>query len=75
MPSDWTFYRLFGTLSHAAWSRDGIGLHPPVAGRAAAGARLGRWQSRGRPGEVVQIDSTPLDVLVLLDDGFPGGWR
>ena len=24
------------------------------------------------PGEVVQIDSTPLDVLVLLDDGVPG---
>ena len=24
------------------------------------------------PGEVMQIDSTPLDVLVLLDDGVPG---
>ena len=24
------------------------------------------------PGEVVQIDSTPLDVLVLLDNGVPG---
>ena len=24
------------------------------------------------PGELMQIDSTPLDVLVLLDDGVPG---
>ena len=24
------------------------------------------------PGELVQIDSTPLDVLALLDDGVPG---
>jgi putative transposase len=26
-----------------------------------------------RPGELVQIDSTPLNVLVLLDKGCPGG--
>ncbi|MET7952137.1 Mu transposase C-terminal domain-containing protein [Micromonospora sp. NPDC005324] len=25
----------------------------------------------GRPGEQVQIDSTPIDVMVLLDDGLP----
>ena len=24
------------------------------------------------PGELMEIDSTPLDVLVLLDDGVPG---
>ena len=24
------------------------------------------------PGELMEIDSTPLDVLVMLDDGVPG---
>jgi transposase InsO family protein len=69
LPSDRTLYRLFGTLSH---------------GRATAGSASTRRSLAGRPegmfgslpaaapGEVVQIDSTPLDVLVLLDDGVPG---
>jgi hypothetical protein len=26
------------------------------------------------PGELMEIDSTPPDVLVLLDDGVPGRW-
>jgi transposase InsO family protein len=28
--------------------------------------------SASRPGEQVQIDSTPIDVMVLLEDGVPG---
>jgi putative transposase len=69
VPSDRTLYRLFGTLSH---------------GRQVTGAASTRRSRGGRPegmfgslraaapGEVMQIDSTPLDVLVLLDDGVPG---
>ena len=69
VPSDRTFYRLFGTLSH--------GRHvtgPASTRRSLAGRPKGMFGSLAvaAPGEVVQIDSTPLDVLVLLDDGVPG---
>jgi hypothetical protein len=69
VPSDRTFYRLFGTLSH--------GRHvtgPASTRRSLAGRPEGAFGSLAvaAPGEVVQIDSTPLDVLVLLDDGVPG---
>lgn len=69
VPSDRTLYRLFSTLSH--------GRHvtgPASTRRALAGRPEGMFGSRAAaaPGEVVQIDSTPLDVLVLLDDGVPG---
>ena len=69
VPSDRTFYRLFGTLSH--------GRHvtgPASTRRSLAGRPDGAFGSLAvaAPGEVVQIDSTPLDVLVLLDDGVPG---
>ena len=69
VPSDRTLYRLFGTLSH--------GRHvtgPASTRRSLAGRPGGMFGSRtaAAPGEVVQIDSTPLDVLVLLDDGVPG---
>ena len=42
--------------------------------RSLAGRPEGMFGSlpAAAPGEVVQIDSTPLDVLVLLDDGVPG---
>ena len=42
--------------------------------RPAAGRPEGVFGSLqpAAPGEVVQVDSTPLDVLVLLDDGVPG---
>ena len=69
VPSDRTFYRLFGTLSH--------GRHvtgPASTRRSLAGRPEGMFGSlpAAAPGEVVQVDSTPLDVLVLLDDGVPG---
>ena len=69
VPSDRTFYRLFGTLSH--------GRHvtgPASTRRSLADRPNGTFGSLAvaAPGEVVQIDSTPLDVLVLLDDGIPG---
>ena len=69
VPTDRTLYRLFGTLAH--------GRHvtgPASTRRSLAGRPEGMFGSlpAAAPGEVVQIDSTPLDVLVLLDDGVPG---
>jgi len=69
MPSRATFYRLAG--------RAGAGRH--VTGSAQTRRSLANRPGSPfssvaalRPGEVMQIDSTPLDVLVLLDDGTPG---
>ncbi|NRQ40480.1 DDE-type integrase/transposase/recombinase [Nonomuraea sp. NN258] len=69
MPSRATFYRLFELLSQGQ----------RVAGTARARKSLASRPEGPfdmltvcRPGEVVEIDSTPLDVLVLLPDGVPG---
>ena len=69
VPSDRTFYRLFGTLSHGRHVTGSASTRRSLAGRPN-----GPFGSLAvaAPGEVVQIDSTPLDVLVLLDDGVPG---
>jgi hypothetical protein len=69
VPADRTLYRLFGTL---AYGRHVTG--PASTRRSLAGRPEGMFGSvpAAAPGEVVQIDSTPLDVLVLLDDGVPG---
>jgi transposase InsO family protein len=69
VPSDRTLYRLFSTLAHG---RHATG--PASTRRSLAGRPEGMFGSvpAAAPGEVVQIDSTPLDVLVLLDDGVPG---
>jgi putative transposase len=69
MPSRRTLYRLFGRLQ---------------AGRHTTGSAKTRRSLAGRPegpfgqvpvsapGDLMQIDSTPLDVLVRLDDGVTG---
>ena len=49
---------------------DRVGIDPPVAGRTPGGP-FGQLPAAA-PGDVVQIDSTPLDVLVRLDNGVPG---
>ncbi len=66
VPSQRTFYRLAATLSHG---RQVTG--PASTRRSLAGRPQGMFGSPAvaAPGELVQIDSTPLDVLVLLDDG------
>ncbi|WP_275562822.1 hypothetical protein [Streptomyces sp. 5-6(2022)] len=68
MPSR-AFYRLFGKLSR--------GVH--VTGSARTRRSLAdqpegpfRYEQVAAPGELMQIDSTPLDVLVRLDEGMPG---
>ncbi|WSA97944.1 integrase [Streptomyces sp. NBC_01794] len=69
MPSRATFYRLFAKLSG--------GVH--VTGSARTRRSLAdqpegpfRYEQVAAPGELMQIDSTPLDVLVRLDEGVPG---
>jgi transposase InsO family protein len=69
VPSDRTFYRLFGTLSHGRQVTGSASTRRSLAGRPDG--MFGSLPAAA-PGEVVQIDSTPLDVLVLLDDGVPG---
>lgn len=69
LPSQATLYRLLAKLTQGS----------PVSGTArnrrsrahGAKAPFGQWTVFA-PGEVVQIDSTPLDVLVRLDDGVVG---
>ncbi|MHA6756978.1 Mu transposase C-terminal domain-containing protein [Streptacidiphilus sp. PAMC 29251] len=68
MPSRTTSYRLFARLSDthttgSARTRRSLAGRPEAPfGALAVDA----------PGEIVQIDSTPLDVLVLLDSGVIG---
>jgi transposase InsO family protein len=69
VPSDRTLYRLFGTLSHGRHVTGSASTRRSLAGRPEG--MFGSLPAAA-PGEVVQIDSTPLDVLVLLDDGVPG---
>ena len=69
MPARATFYRLFERVTE--------GLHTTGSARTrqSLANRPGRPFSRlaaSRPGEVVEIDSTPFDVMVLLDDGVTG---
>ncbi|MEV6480021.1 TnsA-like heteromeric transposase endonuclease subunit [Streptomyces sp. NPDC051576] len=69
LPSQATLYRLLAKLTQGS----------PVSSTArnrrsrthGAKAPFGQWTVFA-PGEVVQIDSTPLDVLVRLDDGVVG---
>jgi putative transposase len=69
MPSRATFYRLFDQVktgrhtTGSARTRQSLANRPP--GPFGGVAAL-------RPGELMQIDSTPLDVLVLLHNGVPG---
>jgi len=69
MPARATFYRLFERVTE--------GLHTTGSARTrqSLANRPGRPFSQlaaSRPGEVVEIDSTPFDVMVLLDDGVAG---
>jgi putative transposase len=68
MPARTTFYRLIDALS--------TGRHTfgsAVTRRQTANRPQGMFTPThaARPGEQVQVDSTPIDVLVLLDNGVP----
>ncbi|MDW6064600.1 hypothetical protein SAZ11_50085 [Streptomyces sp. FXJ1.4098] len=69
MPSRATFYRLFGKLSRGVHVTGSARTRRSLADQPAGPFR---YEQVAAPGELMQIDSTPLDVLVRLDEGVPG---
>lgn len=69
MPSRSAFYGLFARLSKGRHTTGSARTRRSLAGRPDG--PFGQVTA-ARPGELVQIDSTPLDVLVLLEDGVAG---
>jgi hypothetical protein len=69
MPSRATFYRLFDRLGQGRHTTGSARTRRSLANRPDG--PFGEITAC-RPGELMEIDSTPLDVLVLLDKGVPG---
>ncbi|WP_306472952.1 MULTISPECIES: hypothetical protein [unclassified Streptomyces] len=69
MPSKSAFYRLIEAMSEGTHA-----FGEATSRRSAARRPRGAFtpSSACRPGEMVQIDTTPLDVLVVLEDGVSG---
>ena len=68
MPSERTLYRLFDRLQAGKHATGSARTRRSLAARPDAPFGL----PAAAPGEVMEIDSTPLDVLVRLDDGVIG---
>jgi hypothetical protein len=68
-PSRATMFRLFSRLSAGRHTTGSAVTRRGLAGRPQ---RMFSQARPAAPGELMEIDSTPLDVLVLLDDGVPG---
>jgi transposase InsO family protein len=68
-PSQRSLYRLFDKVAVGKHTTGSAGTRRSLAGRPE-----GMFASAvvTAPGEVMEIDSTPLDVMVLLDDGVVG---
>jgi putative transposase len=66
MPSRATFYRLVEALEAGRGTFSSARTRRSLAGRPDGTHTL---VTALRPGELMEIDSTPLDVLVVLDDG------
>ncbi|WUO28716.1 Mu transposase C-terminal domain-containing protein [Streptomyces sp. NBC_00286] len=69
MPSRASFYRLFAKVDAGRHTIGSARTRRSLAQRPEG--PFGQVTA-SRPGELMQIDSTPFDVLVLLDDGVPG---
>jgi transposase InsO family protein len=69
MPSQRTMYRLAGTVSRGKHTTGSASTRRSLAARPEG---MFGTLPVAAPGELVQIDSTPLDVLVRLDDGLSG---
>ncbi|WP_370375241.1 hypothetical protein [Streptomyces laculatispora] len=69
LPSERTLYRLLAKLTDGTHT-----FGSAVTRRSRAHGAIGPFGEREvfAPGEIMQIDSTPLDVLVLLDSGVTG---
>jgi hypothetical protein len=75
LPGRTAFYTLVDRLATGKHTFDSAVTRRQTANRPA-GAFTPTFTSR--PGDQVQIDSTPIDVMVLLDNGLParfGGHR
>jgi hypothetical protein len=68
-PSRATMFRLFSRLSAGRHTTGSAVTRRGLAGRPQ---RMFSHAWPAAPGELMEIDSTPLDVLVMLDDGVPG---
>lgn len=66
MPSRATFYRLIEAIEAGRGTFTSAKTRRSLAGRPDGAHAL---VTALRPGELMEIDSTPLDVLVVLDDG------
>jgi hypothetical protein len=69
MPSRATFYRLFDRLSRGRHITGSARTRRSLANRPEDGFDQ---VTANRPGEWMEIDSTPLDILVVFDDGVIG---
>ena len=69
MPSKRTLYRLFGRLQAGRHTTGSARTRRSLAARPEG--PFGQVPAAA-PGDLMQIDSTPLDVLVRLDDGVTG---
>jgi hypothetical protein len=69
MPSEPTYYRLVKAVTEG---RHTFGAAPTRRSLAERPQRPFTVTMAARPGEQVQIDTTPLDVMVVLDDGVLG---
>jgi hypothetical protein len=69
MPSRSTLYRLFSRLQDGRHTTGSASTRRSLAGRPEG--PFGRVPAAA-PGDLMQIDSTPLDVLVRLDSGVTG---
>jgi hypothetical protein len=69
MPSRRTLYRLFGRLQAGRHTTGSARTRRSLAARPEG--PFGQVPAAA-PGDLMQIDSTPLDVLVRLDDGVTG---
>lgn len=69
MPARATFYRLFERLTDGRHTTGSARTRRSLANRPDPPFDQ---LTASRPGEVMEIDSTPFDVMVLLDHGVPG---
>jgi transposase InsO family protein len=69
LPSRATVYRVFSQMEGGRHTFGSAARRRSNANRPAAPFTA---TSAQRPGEIVQIDTTPLDVMAVLDDGVTG---
>ncbi len=69
MPGRATFYRLFERMTVGRHTTGSARTRRSLANRPDG--PFGQ-ATAARPGEIMEIDSTPFDVMVMLGDGVPG---